>query len=199
MIGVKVGMNKISYYFIHKIRRLFGKKSKTREKIMMEASVQLKDNIRPTTYIIPKEWEQQGDRLYALDTVIDAYLKGKQEGLNEFIRSQGTQLRSNLNKALEYAEGVFEELRDALKIQVLGMRARACGIFEIEILFIVNNEDFVSEKMETAYNYLQKKHEEINKDLNWSYLVMPSLGENLNEEAIQSDGFAFRYAPKEGN
>ncbi len=160
-------------------------------------------SIENSLNFVPSEWEQYGERLYPADAVVDAYIMGKkaghQEYKNELVKSQATALINNLTAALKYSGSIYEELRDALKIKMISMHARVCGIFDIEILFVVDKKDFVSEKMDVAYNYLRKKKVEVEGSYNFSYIVMSGSNEEIDTDAILSDGFVLEYAPSQGN
>lgn len=140
-------------------------------------------------------WEQKKDRLFCADEVIDAYLKGKQEGKHDLLTAAALMAKKNLEKTLNFSETIFKELKGRFNINVDGMRVRIKGAFDFETLFIISEKDFLSDDINTVYQYLFNKMQEVNtSQYSWSYVVMPKLNAEINIDAIESDGFVLAYA-----
>ena len=140
-----------------------------------------------------KKWERTSEGGFTYDQLIDAYLMGKEYGRTEEIKVLDKTFEANLEKAFSVSEEKFDELRKIFGIQPVAMRMKIQDISSFAILFVLNEKDYKSEKIEDIYNFLIEEMKKLNSDeFSWFFVITPQIGE-LNEDAISSDGYSLRY------
>lgn len=139
------------------------------------------------------------ERTYSADHIIEAYIKGKDTGKNEFREFLSSKLRTSIERAGALTGEVFKALEE------LGINAES-SFMKIEdiscfrILIVVSESDFLKEEVFEAYNIIatiqgRYKHE---SDINIDVVLCPrgQETENFDSASLVSDGYHFRYSSK---
>lgn len=140
---------------------------------------------------LPDNWKKQ-DSAYTGDDLIDAYLKGKEDGKNDVYKVLFNQLKNNISQATTVAEVLYQHSLEQ-KIPLKTIHIKADSIARFEALFIVQEDDFISDKFRSIYTYargLKNKFDSENFYISFSF--MPN-SKNLNEKCLASDGFFLKY------
>jgi len=131
---------------------------------------------------------------YSHDQLIDAYLTGMEHAKTEEKRLLGGIFQNNLEHAMKFSEEKFQALMKIFDVTPVGMRMSVIGISSFETLLILSRDNYQSSKIESIYGYLLDEMRKVNNEqFNWTFILMPSLGD-LNEEAISLDGYSLMYA-----
>lgn len=143
---------------------------------------------------IPENWEKE-ESAFTDDHVIDAYLKGRRDGRTEMARILTKQFNDNIKIATTIAEKLFS-IAAKKNIHLYAIHLKADSITNFSALFIVNKENFVSEKFRDILIAARKLKNEVETDSFYiSFLFTPESG-NLNEKSITTDGFFLKYEKK---
>jgi hypothetical protein len=136
-------------------------------------------------------WEKQTNVITHND-VLDAYLKGKEEGKTEQQRVNQSLFTNNLEKAQTISENLFEQIKSS-GINLKAVHLKADAITSFYALFISDKGDFLKDEFRQVFLLArQSKHESENETFNISFTFTPD-SEKLDENCLASDGFFVKY------
>jgi len=139
----------------------------------------------------PEHWKKE-ETVFTGDDLIDAYVKGKEEGKDEFLKILAKQFNDNIVIATSVSEKLLEEA-EKLNIKFDGIRIKAEGITKFIALFLTNEVDFISDKFRRIYTLsrkLKNQSESASFYITFSFIPVTN---NLNEKSLSSDGFFLKY------
>lgn len=143
---------------------------------------------------IPQNWKKE-ESVYTGDHLIDAYLKGKQDGKDEMIKILTKQFKDNIGIATSISEKLYSEAAKK-KIDFKTIHLKADGLTSFSALFIVKKDDFLSDKFRSIFVSARKLKNEVESDSFYiSFSFVPD-SEDLNEKCISADGFFLKYDKK---
>lgn len=152
-------------------------------------------NIKPTLQNnIPINWEKSED-VFTGDDLIDAFLEGKEAGKNENHRILLSTLKENINQAAAISENLYKQILSK-DIKPVEIHLKAEDITKYKALFVVNKEDFISDKFREVYTLsrrIMNKSESENFYISFSFIPA---SEFLNEHCLLADGFFMKYEKK---
>lgn len=142
----------------------------------------------------PQNWTRE-DTVFTGDHLIDAYIKGKQDGKHEFMQILTRQLETNINIAAHAAEKLFDEaVKKQIKFKTIHLKADA--ITKFSALFITDKSDYVSDTFRDIFVTARKLKHEVESDSFYiSFLFMAATGE-IDERTLISDGYFLKYDKK---
>lgn len=144
---------------------------------------------------LPKDWQSAKPEITA-DDVIDAYFKGKEDGKKEKIEKIKSEFFVNLKLATSIAEELYETGNEN-NLKLEGIRLKARGLRSFDILFLVDDEMFVSDQFREAYVLSRAiKNKYKSEIVTYSFSFTPHT-ENLNEDCLTADGFFMKYGTGE--
>lgn len=140
---------------------------------------------------LPENWKKQ-DSAFTGDDLIDAYLKGKEDGKNDVYNILFTQLKNNITKATTISEKVYQHsLGENIPFKTIHIKADS--ITRFEALFICMEKDFIADQFRNIYTYARKlKNECESENFYISFSFTPN-SPHLNEKCLASDGFFLKY------
>lgn len=143
---------------------------------------------------IPKNWERD-ESVFTGDHLIDAYLKGKQDGKNEMTKILTRQFKENIKIATAISEKLYSEAaKKDINFKTIHLKAE--GITRFSALFIAKKKDFLSDKFRDIFVSARKLKNEVESDSFYiSFSFMPD-SKDLNEKHINADGFFLKYEKK---
>jgi len=146
---------------------------------------------------IVESWQLpvDGDKLYPVDTVIDAYIKGKNDGLEQTVKLMVKQFNNNMNRAAEDTGKVISFMREK-KFNPLSAHLRVESFDNFSILITVPESDFISDSFKDIYVFtdnLQKYAAEDLYNLSFSFI---DKSESFDNEILISDGYIFTHEAK---
>lgn len=133
-----------------------------------------------------------GEPLYSSDTLIDAYLQGKKDQRDDYAKILTEKLEANLNNAKHICEEMVKTvLEKKVKFEYVLLKVK--DLTEFETVFVVAEDDFISDSFKGIYELFIKKKREVNGDtFHFSFNIMP-YSANISKEKLNSDGFILRY------
>ena len=142
----------------------------------------------------PQHWKRE-ESVYTGDHLIDAYLKGKQEGKDELVKILTNQLKSNISIATTIAERLYVDANKK-KISFKSIHLKADGITKFSAVFVTKQEDFISEKFRNIFIAARKLKNEVESDSFYiTFTFMPDT-KNLDEKSLTADGYFLKYDKK---
>ncbi len=138
---------------------------------------------------------EDGPRLYSSDAVIDAYLKGKQDGLDEQQKIIQNIFAGNYSKSGQNTTELYRYLA-SVGIKPVSAHLKFHSFVSFEIIVLLSEDDFLSEKMDNVYTWCREFQDKVYED---SYRVCFSFIdflEGFDFTQLISDGFNARYNPK---
>jgi len=102
---------------------------------------------------------------------------------------------SNVEKATNLGETLYTKFKN-LNFNCQQMMLKAIDIKSFEILYIVNEQTYLSPLRKEVYNLIrQVKKEHNSNEFSIECLLMPENG-NIDTNLIVSDGYSLKYEPK---
>lgn len=132
-----------------------------------------------------------GAKLYSADAVIDAYLKGKKEGLEQTQKAAIQQLESNIRKAATHTLKVFEYLKEQ-GITPITAYLKLDRFDVMEVMFTLEDEDLLNDKITSVYDYVCSFEEAVSEELYNITFGFVDQGPEFNESLLRSDGYVFK-------
>jgi hypothetical protein len=137
-------------------------------------------------------WEVNRD-LFSGDELIEAYLQGCKEGVDQFKKVLLKKLSENLFQAQQLGNAFIHRLNKDGEI-CIGAHLKYMDIERYKIIFVINADIYYSfELMDPLYELAFSFEAENNSnDFSIEIAFMPQ-SEHLNNDRLVSDGFIFEY------
>lgn len=143
---------------------------------------------------IPENWKKE-EFFFTGDHLIDAYLKGKQDGKDEMRKILTNQFKDNLEIATSISEKLYSDAKRK-NINLKSIHLKADSITKFSALFVAKKDDFISDKFRDVFISARKRKNEVESDSFYiSFSFMPE-SKDLNEKSINADGFFLKYDKK---
>ena len=144
---------------------------------------------------ISELWEIETSREgnYTENDVIDAYLKGKKTGLENYQKTLVRALNENVDKCGEYTEEIIKHLH-SLGIQSKDAFLRINKYDLFNVLVCVPEKDFIDEKFFSVYDFVTEFEDQLNSSdgtfaIEFSFL---DFNDQYCVRTINSDGYILR-------
>jgi hypothetical protein len=144
--------------------------------------------------VFPENWKKE-QHVYAGDDLIEAYLKGRQDGKNEITNILSNTFEENIKKATAIAEKLFNSAANK-KIEFTSVHLKSEGIASFTSIFLVRKDDFISDKFRNILvlgRKLKKELENENIYITFSFAIDDK---GFSEKKLISDGYFLKYAKK---
>lgn len=139
-------------------------------------------------------WKQK-EGTSSPDPIIDAYLKGLEAGKTEYTQVLTSQFAANMNESGVATEKLLCEL-EKHKVPVQAVFLKADGITSFEVLFIVNEKDFIADDFRSIYTIARQiKNEHLSDNYYIAFSFMPQ-SNNFKENSLIADGYSWKYSKK---
>lgn len=144
--------------------------------------------------LAPANWELTSpkDRLFSSDHVIDAYLKGKNDGLEQQQRLIIEKLISNIGKSGKHTSDILSFLRKK-KLNPVSAYLRINSWDDFSILIVLPQDEFLDKRMLIVYDYISELENKVAEDMYHIQVSVCDTNNNIDESYIRSDGFALRH------
>jgi hypothetical protein len=144
--------------------------------------------------LIPANWELTSpkEKLYSSDHVIDAYLKGKDDGLEQQQRLIFEKLVSNIEKAGRDTSRVWTLLKDN-RFSPIGAYLRINSWDDFSMLIILHQSDFLDERMLGVYEHISEIENDVEEDMYHIQVAICDTEDQIDENYVRSDGFALKF------
>ncbi|MBL0049677.1 MAG: hypothetical protein IPP32_16465 [Bacteroidetes bacterium] len=135
------------------------------------------------------------DGLFTSDFVIDAYIKGKSDGIGQKEKLIQEKFSTNLKKLSTNTSELITFLKSK-KIPVTDVFLKVNSWSTFNLLVIVPRKDFTSSKVTSVYNYISDLEVKEENDLFRFQISILSAGDKINTGSINADGFRLKYNSK---
>lgn len=155
-------------------------------------------SIKKDSSNLPETWEVSVDRnsIFTNDDVIDAFLKGKEEGFKEKKQLFIDKLNENINKSASFTEKMLTFLRQR-KLNPISAHLKINAYNDFVILVTLPEKEFISEDFLVCYDFASTIEEETEKDKHYNIMFMFSdRDDTFNKSLLVSDGFFMDYKMK---
>lgn len=152
----------------------------------------LKEKIRPANWELtsPKE------KLFSSDQVIDAYLRGKNEGLEQAQKLILEKLNDNIVKSGKHASELLVYMKKrGFNPQAAFLKINSWDDFTV--LIILPENEFVDEKIDGVYDYFTEFETLISEKLYHMHISICDTVDELDESYIHADGFVLKHVTNE--
>jgi hypothetical protein len=141
----------------------------------------------------PESWEltPDKDKLFSSDHVVDAYMKGREEGLEQSQKLIVDKLISNINKAGKHARNAVTFLSKN-KIEYKDAYLKVESWDDLTIMIVLPEREFLSDKMLKVYNYVSSLEDKVSEDLYHLQFDICDTSGQIDEDCLNSDGFVFK-------
>lgn len=142
--------------------------------------------------ILPENWHEQSGANFSSDDLIDAYFKGKADGQNQIQKIILERFKENITTATKLAEKLISLAKEK-DIKIINALLRIEDVAKFTILFVVSEEDYLSEKFRNIYLLSSELKNTNNTDSFSISFTFTNQSEHLNSECMASDGFIMKY------
>lgn len=143
---------------------------------------------------IPSNWKKE-EWVYTGGHLFDAYLEGKQDGMNEKVKILTRQFKENIDLAASVSEKLFAEA-DKKQIRFKSMHVKADDITSFSVLCIADANDYLSDEFRDIFITARRLKKEVENDSFYvSFLIMPESKE-IDDKCISADGYFLKYEKK---
>ncbi|UTA66668.1 hypothetical protein [Emticicia sp. 21SJ11W-3] len=132
------------------------------------------------------------ENFFTSDHVIDAYIQGKKYGLEEKTRLIIKQLSQNINKSAENINAIFGVFKEH-EIRTISGFLRVNDWEDFDILIVVSEEDYLSEKMLDLYNFIGEFEDKVKEDFYKLSVSIIGVADTFDEGCVSSDGYIFKH------
>jgi len=147
---------------------------------------------RKDGFVNPETWEVSVDRnsIYTNDDVINAYLKGKDDGMKAGNKLFIDKLNENIEKSADYTTRMISFLKQR-KLSPISAHLKIKAYNDFVILVTLPEDEFISEDFLVSYDFASTIEEEVTKDEYYNVMFMFSDrdDEGFNKNLLASDGF----------
>lgn len=149
-------------------------------------------NLINTNTDLSSNWRFEKKNYFTHDQVIEAYIKGKEAQRDQNIKVLIKELENNIKKASNAVERIHEYIV-SLGFKSYTYYVRFNNIISFDVIFSINQEDYLSESFDKVYVFSMNLKRELNNEtFNISFSFMPK-SDSLNEKRLTSEGFLLRY------
>ncbi|MEX0810843.1 MAG: hypothetical protein WD048_01420 [Chitinophagales bacterium] len=142
----------------------------------------------------PTNWEftSHKEKLFSSDHVIDAYLKGKNESLEEAQKLVLEKLVKNINKAGKHTKQVLHHFNKN-NLNPISAFLKINSWDDFTIMVVLPHDEFLSKKIISVYEFVSEFENKVSEDLYHIQITICDSDGNLDENYIRSDGFVLKH------
>lgn len=148
--------------------------------------------------VCPANWELTSpkQKLFSGDQVLDAYLQGKNKGLEQAQKLILEKLNDNIIKSGNHtSELLFYLNKSGFNPQAAYLKINSWDDFTV--LIILPEKEFVDEKIDKVYDYFTDFEGMISEKLYHIHISICDNVDGLDESYIHSDGFVLKHITNE--
>jgi len=131
---------------------------------------------------------------YTSDEVIDAYLKGKEDGLNQHKVVLMEKLKSNLLKTVTHRNQLYEFLyKHSFTPETSFLKISS--VYEFQILIIIPEKEYLKESFLETYKYASEIEKKVHDDTYNVFFSFTNSIDELNDDCLRSEGYLLQHIP----
>lgn len=144
------------------------------------------NSINSTEWTIPDGGNESG--VFSADHVVEAYFKGKRAGKDEANEIVQNELKNRIETVGKQTMSLITYLTK-FKVTPSNVFLRVNSLKSFDVLVIIKEKDFLSDKMIEIYNHIGSMQSEVSCAYNFNFVVK----EGLNMDAVKSDDYILRH------
>lgn len=129
--------------------------------------------------------------IFSSNDVMDAYFKGKNEGLDFSKKILLNQLSENIDNTISHTSQVVNKLKE-LSLNPINAYLRIHSIQHFEVLVTLPEIDILGENILSFYKYLGGFEKSVETDLYTINYTICSYNDSFNEQLLALDGYFFK-------
>lgn len=131
--------------------------------------------------------------LFSGDDLINAYIQGKKEGLEQTKKLVFDHLIKNIEKSGNHVAEVFVFLKEN-NFTPLSAYLKINSWDDLSIMLIIPEKEFIEDRVLKVYDFLTDFEENVKEELySLEFNICDTEEDNLNEQHIISDGYFLKY------
>ncbi|HSD05778.1 hypothetical protein [Flavobacterium sp.] len=144
--------------------------------------------------LAPANWELTSptERLYTSDHVIDAYLTGKNEALEQTEKLIIDKLKTNINNSGSHTNEILKHLKKQ-KFNPIGAYLKINSWDDFSILLILPENEFLSDKIFSVYDYLTNLEDSVSSEFYKLNVSIYDTDGEIDDNCIKADGFNLKH------
>lgn len=134
---------------------------------------------------------EDGEKLHSSNAVIDAYFKGKQEGLDQAQKALQKLFENNYLRSGECAKSLIDYLKSS-KLHPISAHLKIESLFTFEVIVLLPEEEFLSDAMKQVYSHcrdLEIKYCDDSFQISFNFIDASS---HFDFAQLKADGFEFK-------
>ena len=132
------------------------------------------------------------ERLYTSDHVIDAYLTGKNEALEQTEKLIIDKLKTNINNSVSHTNEILKHLKKQ-KFNPIGAYLKINSWDDFSILLILPENEFLSDKIFSIYDYLTNLEDNVSSEFYKLNVSIYDTDGEIDDSCIKADGFNLKH------
>lgn len=132
------------------------------------------------------------ENFYSSDDMIDAYFKGKRDGVEEGRRLILDKLSSNIEKSGKNINKIFQYFKSN-KINPIYGFLKVNSWEDFKILIVVGEEDYLSDNILNMYEYISEFENNIKDEFYNVSISIIDNSEYFDQDCVSSDGYIFKH------
>jgi CDP-glycerol glycerophosphotransferase (TagB/SpsB family) len=148
--------------------------------------------------LAPANWEftSPSERLYTSDHVIDAYLTGKKEALEQTEKLIVEKLKTNINNSGSHTNEILKHLKKQ-KFNPIGAYLKINSWDDFSILLVLHEDEFLSDKIYSVYDYLTELEDKVSSEFYKLNVSICDTDGEVDDSCIKADGFTLKHKSSE--
>ena len=143
----------------------------------------------------PQNWEftSPKDKLFSSDHVIEAYLKGKKEGLEQAQKLILEKLVENVNNSGNYTTEIHSHFNKK-GFHPVSTFLKIISWDNFKLLITLPENEFISDKIIEIYDFISDYENRVNKELYHLEISLTDINEStFDKNCLRSDGFVLKH------
>ncbi len=143
---------------------------------------------------IIESWQlpDDGEKLYPVDAVIEAYVKGKNDGMEQTNKLLKKQFQDNLIKSATNTTKVLEFL-NSKGVKGISQHLKAESFDDFSVLITVSEDDILKDVFSEVYKFTEHLEQLVKEELYSISFSFINKSDHFDEEMIHSDGYIFNF------
>jgi hypothetical protein len=144
--------------------------------------------------LAPANWEFTSpmERLYTSDHVIDAYLTGKNETLEQTEKLIIDKLKNNINSAGSHTNEILKYLKKQ-KFNPIGTYLKINSWDHFSVLLILPESEFLSDKIYAVYDYFTQLEDKVSSEFYKLNVSIFDTDGDIDDNSIKADGYNLKH------
>ncbi|WAC10937.1 hypothetical protein [Dyadobacter pollutisoli] len=139
------------------------------------------------------EWEAtpENEKFFSSDHVIDAYMKGRKDGVKDERALIIDKIKSNVTSSSAVTHAAFNEIR-RLGFSPISAYLKISDWAIYNILITIPESEFLDDRILEVYSVLSKIEDNFKNDYYSVHISLCDIGDDFSEKCVTIDGYGLR-------